>query len=52
VTIDHLEGDVKFRAASGGMTIGRLRGNAKAQTASGSVAVATAVNGAFTAHTG
>jgi DUF4097 and DUF4098 domain-containing protein YvlB len=49
--IDHLEGDVKFQAASGGITIGRLRGNAKAQTASGSIAVATAVNGAFTAHT-
>jgi DUF4097 and DUF4098 domain-containing protein YvlB len=51
VMIDHLEGDVKFQAASGGITIGRLRGNAKAQTASGSIAVATAVNGAFTAHT-
>jgi Putative adhesin len=50
-TIDLLEGDVKFQSASGGMTIGRLRGNAKAQTASGSVAVAGAVNGAFTAHT-
>jgi len=50
-TIGQLDGDLTFQAASGGIAIGRLRGNAKAQTASGSVAVATAVNGAFTAHT-
>jgi Putative adhesin len=50
-TIGELDGDLKFQAASGGITVGRLRGNVKTQTASGSVAVAAAVNGAFTAQT-
>jgi DUF4097 and DUF4098 domain-containing protein YvlB len=42
---------VKFRAASGSLTVRRLHGNINLQTASGDVTVVTAVNGGVSAQT-
>jgi DUF4097 and DUF4098 domain-containing protein YvlB len=50
-TVGQLVGDLKFQAASGALTLGELRGNVKSRTASGAVSIATAVNGAISAHT-
>ena len=50
-SIGELDGDVKFRAASGSLGVRRLHGNVNAQTASGDVTVATAVKGAVSVQT-
>ena len=42
---------MKFRAASGSLTVRHLHGNVNAQTASGDVTVATAVNGGVSVQT-
>jgi DUF4097 and DUF4098 domain-containing protein YvlB len=49
--IGELDGGLKFRAASGSLTVGRLYGNVNAQIASGDVTVTTAVNGGVSVQT-
>jgi DUF4097 and DUF4098 domain-containing protein YvlB len=50
-TIGQLDGDLKFKAASGDLGVERLCGRVHARTASGSVTITTAVRGAISACT-
>ena len=51
-SVGELTGDVKFRAASGSLSVKQLHGTVNAQTASGDITVAAAVTGGVSVQTG